>query len=126
MATMRDIVERALKEIGVVAIDEPVTAADMSDGMTRLNSMMHGLKLFGIDLEFTTKAASDDFPLDPEFEEGAVYLLAERMAPSYTAPAGTYDMWFRALQAAYMVIPTTQMPLGLLRTSSQRRYTTDG
>lgn len=119
MATMRNIVERSLRKIRVTAADDPVTAVDMSDGLEALNSMLHALKTFGVDITHTDKTEIEAFPMAAEFEEGAVYLLAERLSPDYGAPAGAVKAWLQGMQAAYMTIEPVTMPSAIMRTSSQ-------
>lgn len=120
MTTTAQIVTRALRKIRVVAKDEAAPAAEMSEGVDALNMMLHQWKLRGVDLTHTNLAASDTFSLDPEFEEGTVYLLAERLAPDYNRPAGfDADDFFRAIQAAYMTIAVVTIPNPLTRMPSQ-------
>ena len=120
MATMSDIVGRALRKLRVVAIDEPMTADELADGLQQLNSLMHGLKAWGADLSYSDLAASDAFPLGPEFEEGMVYMLAGRLSPDYNAPAGSGREFKRLIQAAYMVIPAVTIDTAIRYTPSQR------
>lgn len=120
MATMRDIAERALRKIGVVAKDEPMGADDASVGVEALNAMLHAWKLAGVDITHTTLDAADAFPLGPEFEEGTTYLLASRLSPDYAAPAGfDADDWFRKIQAAYMEISSVTISTALTRMPSR-------
>lgn len=126
MANMLDIVTRAFRKIGVTAKDEVLDASDSAHGIEALNAMMHAWKLRGVDTEHVTLDLSDPFPLAPEFEEGTVYLLASRISPDYEVPQSfDADDWFRAFQAAYIVIPVATIPRALLRTPSQRRYIED-
>lgn len=122
MATMQDIVERAYRKIGVVAADEPMTADQGSSGIDALNMMIQQWKLRGIAITYSDLTLSDTFPLEAKFEEGTVYLLAQRMAPD-NAKAAQFDAddWFRAIQASYLVIDPVVMPTALTRTSSQLR-----
>lgn len=122
MTTALQIVERAFRKINVKAEDEGLTADQLAHGLDCLNLMMHGWELWGIDTNHVDLTAASVFPLLPKFEEGTVYLLAERISPDYERPAAfNADDFLRRIQAAYMVIPNAVMPRALLRTPSQRR-----
>lgn len=120
MTATNEIVTRALKKIGVVARDEAASADDMADGVDALNMMLHQWKLEGVDVSHTDLAATDTFSLASEYEEGTVYLLAERLSPDYMRPR-TFDAdkFFRAIQAAYMTIAVATIPTPLTRMPSQ-------
>ena len=121
MPTMQDIVSRAFRKIGVVAEDEPMTADQGASGMVSLNMMIHQWKLRGIAITYSDLTLADTFPLLPQFEEGTVYLLAQRIAPdNATVAQFDADDWFRAIQNSYLVIDAIAMPTALTRTSSQR------
>ena len=120
MTTALQIVERAFRKIGVKAEDEGLTADQLAHGLDTLNLMMHGWELWGIDTNHVDLASADTFPLLPKFEEGTVYLLAERISPDYQSGINA-DEFLRRIQAAYMVIAESPMPRTLLRTPSQRR-----
>ena len=122
MPTMQDIVRRAYRKIGVVAEDEPMTADQGASGMEALNMMIHQWKLRGIAITYSDLTLADTFPLLPQFEEGTVYLLADRLAPDNGKQVGfDADDFFRAIQASYLVIEAAAMPLALTLTSSQLR-----
>ena len=58
-----------------------------------------------------------------KFHEGAVYLLAERLAPGYMRPVTFNPMGFmRKLQAAYLIVPDVQMPSAIRSTAPHRRW----
>jgi hypothetical protein len=122
MTTAQTMVERAFRKIGVKAEDEGLTADQLAHGLDCLNMMLHGWELWGIDLNFTDMTSASTFPLEPRFEEGTVYLLAERIMPDYAVPpAFSADDFLRRIQAAYMVIDEAALPRTILRTPSQRR-----
>lgn len=125
MTLTSEIVTRAARKIGVVASDEAMTADEIANGVIALNMMMHAWKLRGVDVEHVDLAATDTFSLDPEFEEGTVYLLASRMAPDYEIPpAFDADDWFRTIQAAYAPARVMTIPRLLLTlpTGRNRRF----
>lgn len=120
MATVRDIVTRAYRKIGTVGINETTPAAEMAQGVTALNSMIHAWKLIGVDLEWADQAEADTFDLADEYHEGVVYLLASRLAPDMSL-VGTFDAdaWFRGIQAANAEVPEVTVPTALLRPPSR-------
>ncbi len=81
--TMNDIVTRALKRLRVVNARETVEAIHATEGLEALNDMMHAWKAAGVDVDHDTLEATDDFPLDEEFVQGAAALLAVRLADSH-------------------------------------------
>lgn len=120
MTTALDIVTRAMRKIGVTAQDEALQADEVSEAMDALNMMLAAWKLAGVDTSHTTLTAGDDFPLAAEFEEGTVYLLAEKLSTNYTRPVNfDADDWFRKIQAAYMEISASTVPTSLTRTPSR-------
>jgi hypothetical protein len=112
-------VERAYRKIGLKAEDEAITGDMLAHGVDTLNSMMFGWELFGININHILLAATDDFPLDARFEEGTVYQLASRLSPDFLVPAPDADVFFRALQAAYLVIDEVDIPTALLHVPSK-------
>lgn len=120
MATARDIVERAYRKIGVVASDEAMTADQAQNGMDTLNMMMHGWMLDGIDVAHVDMDLADQFTLPPEFQEGTVYLLANRIAPDQSRNPVEERRFRNRLSAAYMIVPAIAAPSALRRTPSQR------
>jgi hypothetical protein len=110
------MVERAFRKIGVSSSDEPLTADQMDHGIDTLNMLLAAWRLQGVDMPLHTLAPGDPFPLQPEFQEGAVYMLASRLAPDFSVPAAfDADDYFRKIQAAFMRIDDAELPLALLR-----------
>lgn len=120
MTKTSTIIARSFRKIGVSAEDEPITADQSLVGLEALNAMMHGWLLAGIDVSHVDLAHADTFSLNPEFEEGTVYMLASRLSPDYqTPPAFNPDDWLRMMQAAYVVIPEAVMPPSALALPSK-------
>ena len=120
MALTSDIVKAALEEIRVVAQDDSASSIEMSKGVERLNRMIHAWKLAGVDVSHTDLEANDTFALDPEYEEGTIYLLAERLSHSYRRPPSfDADDFFRKIQAAYMTVTAVTLPTALTQLPSQ-------
>lgn len=122
MATALDIVTRALRKINVVAIDEEASADESAEALDAMNAMMHGWKARNADTTHTTLALADDFPLNPEYEEPAIILLADKLAGDYgVSPPNqrhVKDAW-DAIRAAFMTVTELSIDGGLLDVSSQ-------
>ena len=115
MATVRDILTRACRKIGVVAEDEQLSGDQAANALNALNDMMHGWALEGVDIGHADLAVDEDFPLESRFIEGTVYLLADRLAPDNRQAAPDADRFLRLLQAAYMVVEEAEMPAAFYR-----------
>lgn len=121
MATVQDIITRALRKIGVGAVDETPTSADLAKGLDDYNSMIHAWRLSSVNLSHADQILSDTFLLGDEYQEGTVYLLASRLSPDYTVPANfDADSWFRKIQADTMEIAPVVMPRALSEPPSKR------
>lgn len=122
MVTVGQIVNRAYRKIGVSAADEALSADQMAQGVDALNMMLAAWRLAGVDTATPELTSTSPFPLQTEFQEGAVYNLASRLSPDFNVPAAfDADDWFRKIQASYMHIDEAKMPLAMRRTMSQRR-----
>lgn len=121
MTLARDIIAAAFRKIGVVSEDEDMTADQAASGLFALNTMMHGWKAFGVDVEHTDYTLDSTFALAPQFVEGTIYQLAQKLSPAYAVAGVDGDVFFRALQAAYLVIDEATVPYALLNTPMQRR-----
>lgn len=111
MTTVRDIAQTALRLIGVVANDSPMTADEGAMALTAFNNMISAWALDGITITFTDLTLDDAFPLADKYREGVGYLVASRLSPSYEAPAAfNADDFFRKIQASYVVIPDVVIP----------------
>ena len=121
MATVQDIITRALRKIGVGAVDETPSDADLAKGLVDYNSMIHAWTLAGVDLSHTDQVLTDTFSLGDAYQEGVVYNLAARMSPDYTVPANfDADDWFRKFQAANMTIAKVTLDRALSEPPSKR------
>jgi hypothetical protein len=123
MTKTSNIMERALRKIGVVSETEVMTGDQFTHAIETLNSMIHAWELEGVDLDWTDLTGNEDFPLAAKYHEGVVYLLADRLSPDYEIPRSfDADRWFRSIQAANVVIPTVTMPKALQIMPSQNQY----
>lgn len=126
MTTARDIVSRALRKAKIVGHGENAAAEDASAGLEDLNMMLAAWKLAGVDTSHTTLTLDTTFPLAPEYEEGTVYMLAQRIAEDFAVPVGfDADDFFRRIQAAYMTINSVSLPAPLRKMPSQYWPTAD-
>jgi hypothetical protein len=113
---------------GLLALGDTPTAAEAAEWLGALNGMMHGWKSKGVDTEHVTLTLSDDFPLDPEFEDGVTCMLAVRIAGqngkqlSQQTIDSANSCW-NALLAAYVTAPETSFDPMLARMPSLRLVT---
>jgi len=122
MTLVLDIVTKAFRKVGISAEGEALNADAIAEGVGALNDMMHAWALRGVDIEHADVAAPDTFPLAAKFNEGTVYLLAERLSPNYSIPRSfDADDWFRTIQAAYAPTRVVTVPPSLLNTPTGRR-----
>lgn len=104
MATVRDIIEQAWRLLGVVAEDEPMTAAQAENGLFAFNAMMAGLEIHGADPGHVDAALGDQSALPARFTEAQVRVLASRLAPMSMRGAFDARRYEDALKAAFMQI----------------------
>ncbi|WP_139044820.1 hypothetical protein [Phaeobacter sp. S60] len=120
MTTMAEIINRAYRKTGVVALDDEATGDEAAVGIEALNGMLHEWKLRSVDIEHTDAGLSDVFSLGPEYHDGVVYMLATRLSPDFVVPPFfDADDFFRAIQAAYMTIDTVSFERGLTEVPSK-------
>lgn len=123
MATARDLVQAAMRKIGVVAEDEALTADQGAHGAAVLNRMIAGWELQGVNVGWRETGLSEEVDLPLNIHEAVVFCLAERLGPDYGRPAPDATLYFRQVASAYMLIPDVEIPYALRTTPSQyRRY----
>jgi hypothetical protein len=120
MTTVRDIITRAFRKIGVTANDEELTADQAVTGLNALNAMMHAWTLRVRTWAHIDVALADDFPMPASFHEGVVYMLASEVAPDYSVASFSAEEWFRRFATYYHNIPTTKTDAEGIRSSVQR------
>ena len=133
MPTVQTIIERAGRKIGA----NDMTAAELADALSTFNEMLSGWRLHGIDIwraEMGADDASDvtaivpesqltdEFPMPDAFREGAIYMLASRMAPEFST-AFDSDDFLRRMQAHYVRTPLLQFD-GMLTFDPRNWYRT--
>lgn len=110
MTDVSTVCNRALRKVGITAIDEVANADQIGNAVDTLNMMLAAWELAGVDVTHSALASSDDFPLDAKYEEGTVYMLASRLSPDYQIPPSfDADDFFRKIQAAYLVIDKVEL-----------------
>lgn len=120
-----EVVQRALRMIGVVAHDEPAQAEQVADGLALLNGMLFGWRAEGLDYDHAEMAATHDLAFDPSLHLGVAFLLAEQLAGGYEAqtPANVAigaTKWSAIIWAALAATPECAIELAAL-TGCQRR-----
>jgi len=121
MTTAGDIINRALKDAGVIAAGETAPAEDLVDTLTALNNIIvqwmaipacvpktpHVLAPFG--------SQADLLQLPPIYEPALQYSLAEVLPATFSLPArpDLIRLAFQArkvLKRANLVIPNAELP----------------
>lgn len=111
MATVRDVVTRACRKVGLVSANEPLDADMAQSGLDAFNEMLFGWKSQGVDVTHTEQALDDTFAIADQHREATVYLLAAKLADEFMVPHSINVVeWFRPIQAAYMTIATVALP----------------
>ena len=120
MTTAATIIARAFRKIGVTSEDEAPTADMAASGLSALNEMIGDLVARGVSIPDAALDADDEIPLDRVFDEAQIMLLASRLAPEYGVQVAIdAERWFLRIRAAYMSIPTAEIPRSLRTTPSQ-------
>lgn len=120
MTTVRAIVQRAFRKVGVLAHDVDLGGAYAANGLDAFNEMLHGWKAQGVDISHSDLDMEDTFPLADMYREGTIYQLASRISPEYEMPPQfDADAWFRLLQADYATEQEMTIPNALLRPPSR-------
>jgi hypothetical protein len=123
MATVQDIVTRAYRKIGIVAIDEDLNADMAQEGLDAFNEMVMAWELQGVvpDKSFSEALLTDTFPMSDRFRDPVVHLLAARLAQNHGVAVGyDPDDHFRAIQADLVTWEGVTFDPGLT-TSTMRR-----
>jgi len=83
MATALNVIERALREIGVIQSGESPSATEAQDALTSLNQMLHGWRLKSVNLNHIDLVLIDTLPYPQDHEDPIVYNLAARLGQEY-------------------------------------------
>ena len=129
--TVADIIQAALRKIGVVGPGMTATGNESETALEVLNTMLHGWRLDGLDFSQTVDplldqpdlAANDRFPLPAAFREGVIYCLASRLAPEYSLPAFDVEAFLVRMRAAVATVPTSSVDPALTwQNDATRRF----
>ena len=119
MTTYRDIVNQALRELGVLHSGEVANGDEGANGLTALNQMLNSWIYEGIDLEHTTATGlTDTLPYPDDHHSAFAYNLAMRLAPQFgVTPSPVLiamsAQGFRYMQGRYLKIKPLSVDLGL-------------
>lgn len=125
MATMQDVIERAIRRMGVTDINQPVPVVDIAAALDPFNDMLHDWRNdLGSAYSHTTKALTATFPLEDRYIQGTAALLAFRMLDQNgkTISEGLERdarRGWQAIMAAYVTAPEASFDDALTTTSSQ-------
>lgn len=127
MPTLNNICERALRKIGVVAIDEPMNADQGLHAQEAYNAMVAGWGLRGVEAPVSPVTLQDAFPFPPRFEEAITYLLADNLAIDYSRPSVGMRaaQALRDIKAFFHVVPLAKANPALLRVGRRWPYAQD-
>lgn len=125
MATMRDIVTKALQLIRVVGATESPTAEDAADGLDTANGIFEQFQARDIFAGTSTLALDDEFPLAERHRMGFIAYLASHLAPNYGVEIGMQverraSLGWQLIAADYFAPESLRVDLGLQRMPSQR------
>lgn len=125
MATMQDVIERAIRRMGVTDINLPVPVVDIAAALDPFNDMLHDWRNdLGSGYSHTTKALTATFPLEDRYIQGTAALLAFRLLDqngktiSESLERDARRGW-QALLAAYVSAPVASFDDALTTTPSQ-------
>lgn len=112
--TARNVINRALRRIEVIAAGEEPSAEEARDALAELNMMMVSFPREGIAYEHTALALSDLMDMDDGLSMYVSNMLTERLAGEYgrqLTPRQQLeaDEAKRALQAAYWTASTAAL-----------------
>lgn len=125
MSTAGDIINQALKDVGVIGPGEAASGDDVVDALDVLNQMIAQWQVLPgcvpkapYALAAVTELA-EPFNLPPIYDAALRYSLAERLQTTFSSPARA-DITVLAMQArkllkrSNLVIPDAEMPAELL------------
>lgn len=129
MATARDIVRGAVRDLGAIPSNQDLSADDAAYVLDHLNGMMHSWLINGLDYTHTTMTLDATFPLDDALHMGVRAMLAvevaghfggdELITPSVARRARDGE---NAVNAVYWTDTKADFDGTLKNMPSQRRY----
>lgn len=120
MATARDILNRAMRRLRVIGIEEEMEAAQARDALALMNAMMHGWRSRGVDIEHTNYELGTETALGDEWDLALEYLVAEHIGPTYNRQLSSAESmekrrWWRNLKAEYTTATASALDKTLQR-----------
>lgn len=123
MSSNLDIIQDALRDLGIISEVQTPSAEQGSHGLRELNKLAAELEGQDIPLQwFVQTSTSDTFPVAAEYENAIAALLAARLAPNYGATvspelaakivAGNDHLTRVAVKAALKPYQGENMPCG--------------
>ncbi|MGB0507769.1 MAG: hypothetical protein ACPGGK_16400 [Pikeienuella sp.] len=128
MATVRDVIKRALRQSTVIDKYREPEAEEMAYGLDAINDMLSGWAAKGVDVAHADYASvSDTFETDTltaEYRGDVTWCLASELATEYgltlsaVAEARARDAW-RTMQANFLISEDQKVDRGLNSMPSQ-------
>ncbi len=108
---VRDVIERAMRLIGVLAVDETLPGEHAEVGLRAYNGLLAALLLDRVAFYTADQDLHHTAPFAAEYGDAVAHLLAARLAPEFGA-AVTFDAGrhLRKLQAFFTVVDEARMP----------------
>ena len=131
MATVLNILTRALQRINVVDSGEDADADDAESALAAYNEMLFSWVNDAVDVNHAEQTLTDTFVLDNKHQQGVIALLAVRLADDYDEDPTAKLLkdaeggWI-ALQADYQVKEPPRFDAALTKLPSQRHYYRNG
>lgn len=128
MSTVRDVVTRALRKLGVAAVDRPAEAEEVDVALQALNDLLAGYASKGALVSFSDyESVSDDFEtgiITAAHRAHVVSVLSKELAPEFgvnlsVEAAMAAEEGDRALRAVFHVAPELSVDKGLRVMPSQ-------
>jgi hypothetical protein len=91
MATVRDIINAAMRKAKIIPLGDDPTAEEGAFGLDCYNDMMFAWEIEGLNLAHITQTLNDTVDLPDSHLEAVKLSLAERLADTYGASLGPQD-----------------------------------
>lgn len=118
MATVKQIIKRAMRSLAILQSGEEPTAAEAQDAVETFNAMLHAWEHDGIPLNHIDLAYADTFPYPDHHVDPVMYNFAVRYGVEFgkDIPAvviGGAESGYRNLQNYYVDVPTLEVDTAL-------------
>ena len=91
MTTAIEVINRAMRKIGILGAGNTSSAGDTTKGLDNLNSMLHGFELKGIKLNHVDLASADSLPYPANHIKPITDCLVKELYREYQRPIGAMD-----------------------------------